>query len=176
MASVLRWVVGVGIIWFVVALALTACLAWLGASPEVTSGQRVLQSVLSEVLDWGASLGRFIAPIVQIALVVMILIIAAERFGFTAEKRLWSGFAAMGSSNNVQAFIAITIIGGLVIGIIGGLVTGDGVKDLKDLALVVVGFYFGTRRGQGEVEAGKPVAGGNEPTTIPDQQNPPLPA
>jgi hypothetical protein len=45
----------------------------------------------------------------------------------------------------VQAFIAVAIVGALVIGALAGI---GRIDTLKDIALVVVGFYFGTRRSQ----------------------------
>jgi hypothetical protein len=177
MSSILKWIVGVRAVWFAVTLGLMAYLTWVHASSQgapagaTSVGEQVVTGVLAHVLDWGTQLGHFIAPIVQIALIIMIMIAAAERFGFTAEKRLWSGFAALGAENNVQAFIAVAIIGGLVLGMFGGLLGSDAIKDLKDLALVVVGVYFGTRRRQGEVE--EAVAAGIATAT---QQRPPGPA
>lgn len=160
MSSILKWIVGVGIAWFVVTLGATGYLAWIERNPtegaatsqNSNAAEAVVNALIHDLLDWGAALGHFIAPVVQIALVVMILIAAAERFGFTQEKRLWSGFAALGTANNVQAFIAVAIVGGLVFGMLGRLLDTSAQSDLKDLALVVVGFYFGTRRRQGEVE------------------------
>jgi hypothetical protein len=179
MNSVLKWIVGVGVIWFVVTLGLTAYLAWIQASSHAaTVNEQVVSGVLSNVMGWGSALGHFIAPVVQIALIVMILIVAAERFGFTGDQRHWGGFAALGATNNVQAFIAVAVIGGLVVGMFGGLLNSDAVKDLKDLALVVVGFYFGTRRRQGDVEdavaAGIATAAQQPPgaTPTPDQARP----
>lgn len=103
MSSILKWIVGVGAVWFAVTLGLTAYLTWLHASSQSSQGapagatpvgEQVVTGVLHNVMEWGAQLGHFIAPIVQIALIIMIMIAAAEQFGFTAEKRLWSGFAA----------------------------------------------------------------------------------
>ena len=150
-------------------MGLTAYLASVQGSPQSASSA-VVNTVLSDLLQWGAALGHFIAPVVQIALIVMILIAAAERFGFTQEKRLWGGFAALGAASNVQAFIAVAIIGGLVFGMFGGLLSSEATKDLKDLALVVVGFYFGTRRRQGEVEEAVAARMGSANQPPPDAQ------
>jgi hypothetical protein len=91
MNSVLKWILGVGVIWFVVTLGLTAYLAWIQASSHATTvNEQVVSGVLSNVMGWGSALGHFIAPVVQIALIVMILIVAAERFGFTGDQRHWA--------------------------------------------------------------------------------------
>jgi hypothetical protein len=109
----------------------------------------MFQALLPWVIDWGGMLGRFIAPIIQLLFIVMILIAAAERFGFTQENREWAGFSALGATNNVQAFIAVSVVGALVLGALAGV----DISALKDIALVVVGFYFGTRHREGEIEA-----------------------
>ena len=179
MSSILRWIVGVGFLWLVVTLGLTAYVARFEVSPQgpTSPADAVVYNMSKSVLEWGQQLGHFIAPIVQIALIVMILIAAAERFGFTEEKRLWGGFEALGAANNVQAFIAVTVIGALVIGVLGGV---EKVDALKDLALVVVGFYFGTRRKQGDVEdaVAAGIASASQPPAAPapnPDQNPPQP-
>jgi hypothetical protein len=141
MQSIIRWTVGLGVVWFVVYMGLTAFIS----TPGVTQNAPLVASLAMEVQALGKSLGNFIAPILQLALVLVILIAAAERFGFTAERRDWAGFAALSTANNVQAFIAVVIVGALVVGALAGI---GRIDTLKDIALVVVGFYFGTRRSQ----------------------------
>jgi len=172
MSAILRWILAGGILWFLVALGLTAYLAKIQAPANESNVQaQVVDLVLQKVIGWGGELGHFIAPVVQLALIVMILIVAAERFGFTHDKKAWGGFAGLGTANNVQALIAITIIGALVIGVLGGV---DRIDVLKDLALVVVGFYFGTRRRQGEVEDAV-AAGVASATQLPSPDSTPNP-
>lgn len=145
--------------------------------PGVQEQAPQLTAIASQVKTMGSELGTFIAPILQLALVLLILIAAAERFGFTAEKRDWAGFAALGAANNVQAFIAVAIVGALVIGALSGI---GRIDVLKDIALVVVGFYFGTRRSQTSINeavqagtaAGVAAAAQAAPATAPETQKP----
>ncbi len=146
MNSIIRWIVGVGVIWLIVTTSLTA---YIATHPIENEKNNILPAISMKLIDAGENLGHFIAPVLQLALIIMILIAAAERFGFTLETKNWSGFAALGAANNVQAFIAVTVISGVVIAALVGL---DSQGVLKDLALVVVGFYFGTRRRQNEIE------------------------
>ncbi|WP_236207827.1 hypothetical protein [Pseudomonas tohonis] len=97
---------------------------------------------------FSASFGNFLGPVLQLAIVVAILLHAAEKIGVLKQDATTSLFSKIAAANNVQAFIAIVIIVSLSIATLGGI--GD-VPVLKDLALVVVGFYFGTKR---QVEPG----------------------
>jgi hypothetical protein len=60
----------------------------------------------------------------------------------------WNNFR----STSIQGIIAVIIVGSVAIVALwqGG---EQGLAPLKDLALVVVGFYFGTRRSEVEAEA-----------------------
>jgi len=173
MNVLLGWIIAVGLLWFTLTTGLTL---YLAKSPPVDPQKSVASLILAEAVKWGPNLGNFIAPVLQVALIIMILIAAAERFGLTKDKN-WAGFAALSIPTNVQAFIAVAIIGAVVIAALAGLDKG-GV--LKDLALVVVGFYFGTRRRQGEIEeaVAAGAAAGAAQQTVPPQvppasENPP---
>lgn len=141
LTTILRWILLVGVLWFFLAAGLVALQSEF---PE----NLMLQAILPRVIDWGAALARFAAPIIQLLFIIIILVAAAERFGLTGEKREWPGLAALSTSNNVQAFIAVTIVGALVL----GALAGEDIGALKDIALVVVGFYFGTRRRQSDLD------------------------
>lgn len=91
----------------------------------------------------GGGVGGFFGPVVQLAFVVTILLYAAEKVGLLQRDASISLFSHIASASNIQAFIAIVIIVSLAIAALGGI--GD-ISVLKDLALVVVGFYFGTKR------------------------------
>jgi hypothetical protein len=140
--SIVRWTVAVGILWFVFMAVTQLLLAWYPTNIMLQATQPLLT-------NWGPQLGSFIAPILQLALVAIILLAAAERLGFVGDaKTAWS-FAAFSFPTNVQAFIAVAIIGATVIAALGGI---GNAGLLKDLALVVLGFYFGTRRREADIK------------------------
>jgi len=143
MQSIIRWTVGLGLLWFGSSVGLGV----LATAPEAQEKAPQLVAIATQVKAIGSELGTFIAPILQLALVLLILVAVAERFGFTTEKRDWSGFVS--TTSNVQAFIAVVIVSALVIGALAGIARVD---VLKDIALVVVGFYFGTRRSQTSID------------------------
>jgi hypothetical protein len=145
MRFVLGWTVFVGLIWFVAVIALRLLAAF---NPEYRD---MLEPITSELTSYGLGLGRFIAPVLQLALVLAVLIGVAERLGVLRGTALSSqSLSAVTTSGNIQALIAIIIVVALAISALGNI--GE-VGTLKDLALVVIGFYFGTRRHQGELEA-----------------------
>ncbi|WP_105430218.1 hypothetical protein [Neorhizobium sp. T6_25] len=99
------------------------------------------------VQTWSQAMGQFISPILQLALILIILLAAAEKLGFSASDANNNTFSLFGlaKSTSVQAFIAVAIIVAVVIGALANIARID---VLKDLALVVVGFYFGKRPGE----------------------------
>ncbi|NBA95651.1 hypothetical protein [Pseudomonas sp. R5(2019)] len=101
----------------------------------------------------GSGVGSFFGPVVQLAFVVTILLYAAEKAGLLQRDASGSLFSRIASASNIQAFIAIVIIVSLAIAALSGI--GD-ISVLKDLALVVVGFYFGTKRQSDADELLKP--------------------
>jgi hypothetical protein len=145
---ILRWTIFTGFMWFFV-YATCMSLASLLPGNEAQLASTIGMSVFS----LGSGLGNFIKPILQLGLVIFILLEAAKRLGFSVEERDKQnrfGFGFSVERGNIQAIIAIMIVIAVSISALSGI--GDtGV--LKDLALVVVGFYFGTRRGQQEAEA-----------------------
>lgn len=91
----------------------------------------------------GGGVGRVFGPVIQLAFVVTILLHAAEKTGLLQRDASSSLFSRISAASNIQAFIAIVIVVSLAIAALSGV--GD-ISVLKDLALVVVGFYFGTKR------------------------------
>ncbi|MBZ9765526.1 hypothetical protein LB526_01965 [Mesorhizobium sp. CA6] len=146
-----------GLVW----VAVTAGLTYLATQSNDPS----IKMIAEQTLQIGYTIGHFLRPILQMALVVFILLTAAERIGFLDEDSSWRlHLGSLSQGNNVQAFIAVAIIGALVVSAVGNV--GDtGV--LKDLALVVVGFYFGTRRREGEVQDAANAAAERVATTLP---------
>ena len=143
MNTIIRWVVVLGLIWFIALMGIT--IAQFYVPPDIHSP---LPIILGQLQNWGEKLGNFIAPVLQLALILLILITTAERFGLSTERK-WPTLASLSAGNNIQAFIAVAIVGAVVV---GALANVQRIDILKDLALVVVGFYFGTRRSLTEIE------------------------
>jgi len=80
----------------------------------------------------------FILNIARMVIIIALLIWLLKRVGFN--------FQMINMENvhwNIQSLIAILVIGAFSLAALGGMTEGAGM--LKDLALVVVGFYFGTQ-------------------------------
>jgi hypothetical protein len=145
MRTIVGWSVVIGLLWFLAYVALQALAA---AFPEQRG---TIDPAIAELHSIGFGLGDFIRPIFQLALVLIILVEAARRLGvFSDTTGIATGIRSFSQTASVQAIIAIIIVVAVSISALGGL--GD-TTVLKDLALVVVGFYFGSRRSQNEAEA-----------------------
>jgi hypothetical protein len=159
MRTIVGWSVVVGLLWF---LAYVALQAFAAAFPEQRGA---IDPAIAELHSIGFGLGDFIRPIFQLALVLIILVEAARRLGvFSDTTGIATGIRSFSQTASVQAIIAMIIVVAVSISALGGL--GD-TAVLKDLALVVVGFYFGSRRSQNEAEAiAAGVAAGTTSTPI----------
>ena len=147
-------VIFVGILGFIVwvsSIYATFLISAQGTSNDNDAAQKI-QSIL---LHAGEVTGSLISPAIQLGLILSVLIYAARAIGFgsldTAARLRDSNY-----SFNVQAIIAIIVIGSFSISAISGL---GQTSDLKEITLVVVGFYFGTRRKQADSEADAATAG-----------------
>src|ERR687890_1251569 len=89
---------------------------------------------------------EFFVPFLQLALLFLIIDWVLTRFGIDVLSRRikldWS----------IQTIIALIVISAFAIAALGGL---QGVSSLKDVALVVVGFYFGSQSTEIETGRGK---------------------
>jgi hypothetical protein len=146
MKFVAGWTVFVGLLW---------CAGLIGMQIAIAQFPDLKDTVAPVLAQWngvGISLGKFITPILQLTLVLVVLISAAERIGFKLTPALSpANTADFLNGRNVQALIAIIIV--VAVSVAGLADISNGLSALKDLALVVVGFYFGTRRREGELEA-----------------------
>jgi hypothetical protein len=80
---------------------------------------------------------EFLRPLLQLIIVFLILDWLLARLGVQLKLNEFKG------SVNVQTFIACIIIATFCIAVLAGL--NDGLGYLKDVVLIVIGFYFGTR-------------------------------
>jgi hypothetical protein len=156
MRQIIWWSLGFGAIW----LAASGLLQYFaGKDNDLIGIANAFQSA-------GDQFWIFISPVLRFALLVIILLSVAEHFGLTPGGSSWqvvnanigSFLKVFGTLDGIQAFIAVIVVGSLCISAIGGM--GD-TNTLKDLALVVVGFYFGSRKKSGDVVGD---AGASRPT------------
>jgi hypothetical protein len=150
--SVLRWLIFLVFLWVFLVLGLQ-----LAAYYQPEQAQELLR-FQGALFSFGAAAGQFFrnsfdsvfAPIIQFGLIALILIWIAERLGLLRDGLALPSFASFSTltSSQVQAFIAVIIISSFSL----VALWRQDVSALKDIGLVVVGFYFGTRRRQTEIE------------------------
>lgn len=87
-----------------------------------------------------------LAPLFQLFVVLVLIEWFLKRMGIGSI----SANVARGLEWNTQTIIAVIVIGAFSAAALGGLTVG--LSALKDVALVVVGFYFGTQRRVIDVE------------------------
>jgi hypothetical protein len=138
MKMLFGWSLFVGLVWFIAFAAVQAGVA--AAPPDVANALQPVSRALQEI-GWG--LASFARPLLQLAIVLLILLEAGKRLGIISDQMTLASTAdRILGSTSIQAVIAIIIVVAVSISALAGI--GDtGV--LKDLALVVVGFYFGSK-------------------------------
>lgn len=97
----------------------------------------MMQNVNNEIKLIAYSVFEFIRPFLQLIIILLILEWLINRFGISTNKNFTS------ISWNVQTIIALIVIVAFSLAALSGI---QGAGMLKDLALVVVGFYFGTQK------------------------------
>ena len=101
---------------------------------------------------------RFFVPFLQLALLFLIIDWLLTRFGIDVLSK------GKQFDWNIQTIIALIVISAFAIAALAGL---DGAGSLKDVALVVVGFYFGSQRRRTEIQTDK-----DKVTIEEDRRNP----
>jgi hypothetical protein len=132
MKTLIGWTLFVALLWFAALVGITVYLAQFESEPV-----RTLQVAL---LNWGPRLAEFIAAPLTLAIVLFII------FETAAGARIFEKIAVPSNwnfGNNIQALLAIVLIIAFAISAIGGV---GNTLALKDIALVVVGFYFGSKK------------------------------
>jgi hypothetical protein len=138
--SIVKWSV-----FLFAALLIFYLAAGVWAAIAHNNEQRALAVDLLQSMDrFGAAAWHFVRPLLQLAIVLMIIDWLLRRLGI----QLSAG--ARGFDWNVQAIIAIVVVAAFAIAELSGI----GGAGLKDVVLVVVGFYFGTQRRVFEVDPG----------------------
>lgn len=137
-SSIISTTVLLGILWLLVVLAVQYFSFLEPTNLSISNLNHTIQ-------NWTIALGSFISPILQLALILVIVFAFIEKFGLstTDANHQTLNLIGIAKNSNVQAFIAVAIIIAVVIGALADI---DRIDVLKDLALVVVGFYFGRRK------------------------------
>jgi hypothetical protein len=138
LSLLLGWTVGIAVF---LGLAYAGSVAWAGidANPQ---HREIALLILEKLGAFGQGGWLFIRPLLQLAIVLVIVDWVMRRLGV----ELTGGTRPFEWS--VQAIIAIIVVAAYAIAELAGLGSG-----LKDVVLVVVGFYFGTQRHSYEVNS-----------------------
>lgn len=128
------WVFGLLLFSYV---ASQIALALLGADPRNRYAV-ALQMLLGNLSAVSSAAWEFAKPLLQLVVVFLILDWIFGKLGVSFSGRRRSDFEW-----NIQTLIAVMVVGAFTIAALSGI-SGAGV--LKDLALVVVGFYFGSQK------------------------------
>src|ERR1700733_6072599 len=129
----LNAVIGWLIVLVIVYAALYAAVSYVAFVSNPDSA--TLKGVQSELHNIGMEGWKLVSPLLQLAIVLAIVAWARQRLEFK-----WD-LAKFQTEHNVKAFIAIIVVVGFVVAVMGSL---EYTSYLKDVALVIVGFYFGS--------------------------------
>lgn len=106
---------------------------------------QLLLLVSNDIRSIANAVFQFVRPFIQLVLILIILEWLLKKFGFSLNANLktidW----------NVQTIIALVIMVAFALAALSGI---EGAAMLKDVALVVVGFYFGTQKRTNEIVDG----------------------
>jgi hypothetical protein len=162
---ILRWlIVPVLFLVFLYALAVAGMVAANLAQPQ----QDYMQVAVRLKDDLGVAafeVWRFVRPLLQLGIVLLLLRAFLRTIGVDLGLK-----ATVTQEASIQTVLAFVVVGGFAL---AALVSENPASWLKDLALVVVGFYFGTRAKDWDDRKGelgpdltppKPQAGGKSST------------
>jgi hypothetical protein len=117
-----------------------AYLALYGAVSVATfyanaTASKTIGAIRDQLRDIGGAGWQFLSPLLQLAIVLIIITWAVERFDVGLK------IPDIASDQNIKGTIALIVIGGFLIAVLGSL---RYTSDIKDVALVIIGFYFGS--------------------------------
>ena len=136
MPKALRWIIVITfLIFFVIIFAYVSLTL---ANIYDTQNRDVITKLLEQIQYIASAAWSFIQPFMQLIVVLVIIDWLLNKWGISFQSK------ANSFHWNIQTIIGIVIIGSFCIAALGGITTGIGA--LKDLALVVVGFYFGSQK------------------------------
>ncbi|MBD0263026.1 MAG: hypothetical protein ICV78_09965 [Tolypothrix sp. Co-bin9] len=137
----LNKIITLTIVVFVVLLILYIPLKYVELQGYVNT-QNELSPIIENIAN---KIWTFISPILQLTLLLILVDWILHKFGIDYESEISKRF-----NLNVQVIIAVVIIGSFALAALANL--NQGLGYLKDLSLVVVGFYFGTQRKTVEIK------------------------
>lgn len=142
----LRFILNSTILIFTILLIFYICVRIYLTSELQSKDADLLVSIAEDLKTISIYIFEFIRPFLQLVIVLIILEWLLGRFGISLDKNFktleW----------NVQTIIAIVVIIAFALAALSGV---EGASMLKDLALVVVGFYFGTQKKTIEIVQGE---------------------
>ncbi|HEX7315637.1 MAG TPA: hypothetical protein VF297_17085 [Pyrinomonadaceae bacterium] len=147
MPKALRWIIYLTIFLLVFFLIAYTALSVGSIYDEDAQRKQVLGQVAVQIAAIGVNGWSFIRPFLQLILVLVIIDWMLSRWGVNLQSKV------LDFDWNIQTLIALIIIGAFAVAALGGI--NDGIGTLKDLALVVVGFYFGSQKRSIEIETEK---------------------
>jgi len=147
--SCIRWSVFVFILLLLLWVGTWVAVFVAAAAPDHGQFPNLLTQLSGQLSVVAISAWQFARPLLQLLIVLLIFDYVLTRLGIS----LRTEFSRI--EWNVQTIVALVIVGSFAAAALGGIT--EGLSSLKDLALVVVGFYFGSQRRVLEVEtaAGK---------------------
>lgn len=105
----------------------------------------LFRSIADDIRMLALSVFQFVRPFLQLVIILIILEWLLNKFGLSLKKN------SLQFEWNVQTAIALIVIVAFSLASLSGV---QGAGDLKDIALVVVGFYFGSQRKISEIVSG----------------------
>jgi len=147
MKMLFGWSVFIGVLWFIAFAAAQIATTMAHGGPDADAMMQLTRTI--QDIGWG--LASFAKPLLQLAIILLILLEAGKRLGIVSDQMtLASTYDRLLGSTTIQAAIAIIIVTAVSISALAGVGQTD---VLKDLALVVVGFYFGTKKAEDRLDA-----------------------
>lgn len=144
MPSPLKWIVYWTIFLFILFLVAYVGLNVAAIYDPVPERKQLFATIAVQVGTIGREGWWFIKPFLQLIVVLVIISWILDKFGVNLHSKVFQ------FEWNVQTLIALLVIGAFTIAALGGITAGIGT--LQDLALVVIGFYFGSQRKSVEIQ------------------------
>jgi hypothetical protein len=160
-----RTIVTTSVLVFLLLLAAFLALTFAEVYSTGEQERQVWTQMSAVIATVGARAWEFIRPLLQLAVLLLIVDWLLGRLGIAP----FSHGTARSGAWSVQAIIALIIVGALGLAALSDVAMGLAI--LKDLALVVVGFYFGTQKRSTEIETPE-----GKVKTSEEHENPRIPA
>jgi uncharacterized membrane protein YhaH (DUF805 family) len=129
-SSVIGWIVFLVIAYFLLYAGVSVATFYANATDSSTIG-----AIRQQLRDIGVAGWEFLSPLLQLAIVLVIVAWAIERFDLRLK------LPEIVSDHNIKGVLAILVVTGFLVAVLGSL---RYTSDIKDVALVIIGFYFGS--------------------------------